>query len=526
MKKLFIFFILITFSQSYFAFGLSVKEGALAKKVYRNNFKEFYKKVTLNIESHSKSGVLSYNGYQVQNDYMDMVDSIKKELNGKGIAVIVNPSSEEHWSGYNSFFYDDSAQLCKDIMKRRIKKDFLTVRQNTLNIIYPNLLKKGWSISRSGFAKGKLVDSYYKLPVLISVKLNMSTRSAMWGLSYEESINSRVYNLKSNYLVPSSDNLKLAEVKARDWDFAAADQYYLKELKENSHTLETKLIKAIINNEKLVKKDYDKNSQIFEKSNNAELIGKSIAILGGALVMEQSGLPREELTSLQALYAIDILTDNKNMSHLNSGLSEISKTNVAINEYKTQKRVQEKKAYEDAIKNKKQSKVTSVQEVVVQEKEAPVKENKVKKYKTTTNAKVVVYSGFGPTASTNNKESSLIKTKDSVTASSVSNESAKKSSEKEQQAFEFFEHFSPSDYLNKTDHALVATWKNKNNYWFSAGPTQRTLVGDETEEEALPYAYNDNVDTIKFIGTQGKYKLYTLGRKLKPGDLDIRKIIK
>ena len=72
--------------------------------------------------------------------------------------------------------------------------------------------------------------------------------------------------------------------------------------------------------------------------------------------------------------------------------------------------------------------------------------------------------------------------------------------------------------------AILVTWKNKSDYWFAAGPTQSTQVGEKEEQKAIQYVKGKG--SLSYVGELGRYKIYKLNRTLESYEEDVRSRLK
>ncbi len=83
------------------------------------------------------------------------------------------------------------------------------------------------------------------------------------------------------------------------------------------------------------------------------------------------------------------------------------------------------------------------------------------------------------------------------------------------------------DYGVADDTAIVITWKSTHSgRWFASGPSQKTFLSDESEKKAMNYVYDEEKYEPIYIGTIGKYRVYSLGYTLHSYDRNARKDIK
>ena len=70
---------------------------------------------------------------------------------------------------------------------------------------------------------------------------------------------------------------------------------------------------------------------------------------------------------------------------------------------------------------------------------------------------------------------------------------------------------------------LAVSWQNKYGRWFSWGPIQKTWTGEKSETKSLGYVFSERKGALRYLGRHGKYKVYSVGYRLKSYDIDVRK---
>lgn len=76
------------------------------------------------------------------------------------------------------------------------------------------------------------------------------------------------------------------------------------------------------------------------------------------------------------------------------------------------------------------------------------------------------------------------------------------------------------------DTAVMIVWQNQAGYWWAGGPVQCLWSGEESKEDAVEYVYDEKRDSPTYVGTIGKYTIYSFGRKLVSSDTDARICVK
>lgn len=76
------------------------------------------------------------------------------------------------------------------------------------------------------------------------------------------------------------------------------------------------------------------------------------------------------------------------------------------------------------------------------------------------------------------------------------------------------------------DDAIVVTWRTSNNNWKACGPVQRTSTSWKTERKAKKLVTgNEDFVNLYYVGSIGKYSVYSLGRKLRSQDYNARRCL-